>query len=49
MDLDSLMRNVRGLDIESEIKKAISRVRTEYANLITEQTCKIYSGLLYST
>lgn len=47
MDLDSLMRNVRGLDIESEIKKAISRVRTEYANLITEQTCKIYSGLLY--
>ena len=47
MDLDSLMRNIRQVNVEEEIKKAVSRVKCEYANLITEQTCKIYSSLLY--
>lgn len=46
MDVYDLARNVRGINIENEIKDTIKSVREEYSNLITEQTCMIYSGLL---
>ena len=46
MDIYNLARNVRGINIENEIKSAIKSVKEEYSNLITEQTCMIYSGLL---
>ena len=47
MDLNELMRNIRGIDVVKEIESAITQVKSEYNDLTTEQTCKIYSGLLY--
>lgn len=47
MDLDELMRNIRKIDVANEIEKAIEKVKEEYKGLITVQTCKIYSSLLY--
>ena len=47
MELSELMRNIRQANVEEEIKKAIEKIKLEYGNLITEQTCRIYSGLLY--
>ena len=47
MDLYDKMLNINNLDIEEEIKLTISDVKKELSELTTDQTCKIYSSMIY--
>ena len=46
MDLNELMRNIRGIDKEKVLKETIDEVRNEFTNIVEKQRCKIYSGRL---
>ena len=46
MDLNELMRNVRGIDKEKVLRESIDEVRNEFTNIVEKQRCKIYSGRL---
>lgn len=39
--------NIRGLDVEEEIKKVVFETREHFKNLTEERTCRIYSGMVY--
>ena len=47
MDLYDKMLNINNLDIEEEIKSTINDVNNELSELTTDQTCKIYSSMIY--
>ena len=46
MDLSKIL-NIKGVNIEEEIKSAITNVKKQLNNLDTERTCKIYARFLY--
>lgn len=47
MELFNMMQNIRGINVEEEIKKAILKVRNELTCLTENQTCLIYSSYLF--
>lgn len=47
MNLYDKMLNINNLDIEEEIKTTINDVKNELSELTTDQTCKIYSSMIY--
>lgn len=47
MDLFRIMQNIRGINIEEEIKNAIYMVRNVLRGLTKNQTCAIYSSYLF--
>ena len=47
MDLYNMLSNISNIDIETEIKNAITKIKKEYNNLTTDRTCFIYSSLIY--
>ena len=46
MDLFNMMKNIRGINNEEEIIKAINEVKKELNDLTEERTCKIYSSYI---
>lgn len=46
MDLFNKMKNIRGLNNEDELVRAISNVKNKLAGLTEERMCKVYSSYL---
>lgn len=47
MNLYDKMLNINNLDVEEEIKSTVNDVKNELSELTTDQTCKIYSSMIY--
>lgn len=47
MEIFKMMQNIRGINVEEEIKYTINDVREKLKDLTKERMCAVYSGYLY--